>query len=90
LFSRRIVTPTFALRAVWFIYGLTHRRVTPGLFLFGVLFGLIAGQRVYRIWINPPAANDKWGMAQLLEADDGERPQSLQSKIDRLRDGEDR
>jgi hypothetical protein len=29
-------------------------------------------------------------MAQLLEADDGERPQSLQSKIDRLRDGEDR
>jgi hypothetical protein len=90
LMARMIVTPMFAIWAVWFIYGLTHWRATPGFFLVGGVFGLITGQKVYRIWINPPAADDKWGIAQLLMSDDGETPQSLQSKIDRLRAGEDR
>jgi hypothetical protein len=90
LFSRIIVTLMFVLWAVWFSYGFLHGKITPGFLLVGGLFGLITGHTMYRVWINPPAPGDKWGMARLLEGRNGDTIDKLQGKIDRLQAGEDR
>lgn len=90
LFSRIIVTPMFVLWAVWFIHGLNHRTITPGFLVVGSLFGLVTGHTMYRVWINPPARGDKWGMARLLEGRNGDTIDKVQRKIDRLQAGEDR